>query len=37
MPKRPIVATLLTVAALALLLSFKTPETVGLASTGGGG
>jgi uncharacterized protein with FMN-binding domain len=37
MPKRPIVATLLTVAALALLLSFKTPQAVGLASTGGGG
>ena len=37
MPKRPMVATLLTVAALALLLSFKTPQAVGLATNGGGG
>jgi uncharacterized protein with FMN-binding domain len=31
MPKRPIVAVVLTVAALALLLSFKTPQVAGLA------
>lgn len=37
MPKRPMVATILTVAALALLLSFKTPQVTGLAATGGGG
>ena len=41
MPKRPMVATLLTVAALALLLSFKTPQVAGLAANnnnnGGGG
>jgi uncharacterized protein with FMN-binding domain len=37
MPKRPMVATLLTVAALALLLSFKTPAGAGLSTTGGGG
>jgi len=30
MPKRPLVATFLTVAALALLLSFKTPDVAGL-------
>ena len=35
MPKRPMVATLLTVAALALLLSFKTPDVAGLATNGG--
>ena len=37
MPKRPIVATVLTVAALALLLSFKTPQVAGLAMTGATG
>jgi uncharacterized protein with FMN-binding domain len=40
MPKRPLVATFLTVAALALLLSFKTPDVAGLsplASSGTGG
>jgi uncharacterized protein with FMN-binding domain len=37
MPKRPIVATLLTVAALVLFLSFKTPNVAGLAGSGGGG
>jgi uncharacterized protein with FMN-binding domain len=37
MPKRPIVATLLTVAALVLFLSFKTPHVAGLAANGGGG
>jgi uncharacterized protein with FMN-binding domain len=31
------VATLLTIAALALLLSFKTPAGAGLSTTGGGG
>jgi uncharacterized protein with FMN-binding domain len=31
MPKRPFVAVVLTVAALALLLSFKTPQVAGLA------
>jgi uncharacterized protein with FMN-binding domain len=31
------VATILTVAALALLLSFKTPQVAGLATTGGAG
>ena len=35
MPKRAMVATLLTTAALALLLSFKTPQTAGF--NGGGG
>ena len=37
MTKRPIVATLLTVAALVLFLSFKTPYVAGLAANGGGG
>jgi uncharacterized protein with FMN-binding domain len=39
MPKRPFVATLLTVAALALLLGFKTPDTAGLSplATSSGG
>lgn len=37
MSKRPIVAVVLTVAALALLLSFKTPEVAGLTATGGTG
>jgi uncharacterized protein with FMN-binding domain len=37
MTKRPIVATLLTVAALVLFLSFKTPHVAGLAASGGGG
>jgi uncharacterized protein with FMN-binding domain len=37
MTKRPIVATLLTAAALVLLLSFKTPQVAGLGSAGGGG
>ena len=37
MPKRPIVATVLTVAALTLLLSFKTPQVAGLAITGATG
>ena len=39
MPKRPLVATFLTVAALALLLSFKTPDVAGLspAATSAGG
>lgn len=37
MPKRPIVATLLTVVALALFLSFKTPQVSGLTTNGGGG
>jgi uncharacterized protein with FMN-binding domain len=37
MPKRPVVATVLTVAALALLLSFKTPQVAGLAITGATG
>jgi len=41
MPKRPLVATFLTVAALALLLSFRTPDVAGLSpvasgATGGG-
>ena len=37
MPKRPLVAVLLTVAALALLLSFKTPaEVPGLAASATG-
>jgi len=36
MPKRPMVATLLAVAALALLLSFKTPDVSGLNTNGGG-
>jgi uncharacterized protein with FMN-binding domain len=36
MPKRPIVATLLTAAALVLLLSFKTPQVSGLNGNGGG-
>ncbi|MGA2513018.1 MAG: FMN-binding protein [Candidatus Limnocylindrales bacterium] len=35
MPKRPLVATLLTTAALALLLSFKTPQVFSLATTPG--
>jgi uncharacterized protein with FMN-binding domain len=33
MTKRPLVATLLTVAALVLLLSFKTPQSAGLGLT----
>jgi uncharacterized protein with FMN-binding domain len=39
MPKRPLVATFLTVSALALLLSFKTPDVAGLspAATSAGG
>jgi uncharacterized protein with FMN-binding domain len=37
MTKRPIVATLLTIAALVLFLSFKTPHVAGLAASGGGG
>jgi uncharacterized protein with FMN-binding domain len=40
MSKRPLIATVLTVAALALLLSFKTPDVAGLsplASSGAGG
>lgn len=40
MPKRPLVAVLLTVAALALLLSFKTPAEVpgvSVSATGGPG
>jgi uncharacterized protein with FMN-binding domain len=37
MSKRPIVAVVLTVAALALLLSFKTPQVAGLTATGGTG
>jgi uncharacterized protein with FMN-binding domain len=37
MPKRPIVATLLTAVALVLLLSFKTPQVSGLNANGGGG
>jgi uncharacterized protein with FMN-binding domain len=39
MPKRPLIATVLTVAALALLLSFKTPDVAGLTprATGAGG
>lgn len=36
MPKRPIVATLLTGAALVLFLSFKTPQVAGLNANGGG-
>jgi uncharacterized protein with FMN-binding domain len=34
MPKRAVVATFLTTVALALLLSFKTPQAVGLGTTG---
>ena len=34
MPKRPIVATLLTGAALVLFLSFKTPQVAGLNANG---
>lgn len=39
MPKRPLIATVLTVAALALLLSFKTPNVAGLSplATSAGG
>ena len=39
MSKRPVIATVLTVAALALLLSFKTPDVAGLSpqATGAGG
>ena len=37
MSKRPLVATLLTTAALALLLSFKTPQVVSVTTTSGGG
>ena len=37
MPKRPIVATLLTAVALVLFLSFKTPQVSGLNGNGGGG
>ncbi|MGD0409096.1 MAG: FMN-binding protein [Candidatus Limnocylindrales bacterium] len=33
MTKRPLVATLLTTAALALLLSFKTPQVISLSTT----
>jgi uncharacterized protein with FMN-binding domain len=36
MPKRALAATLLTTAALALLLSFKTPQTAGFTAGGGG-
>lgn len=35
MGKRPLVATTLTIAALALLLSFKTPQAVSFANTSG--
>ena len=39
MPKRPVIATVLSVAALALLLSFKTPDVAGLSplATSAGG
>ncbi|MFI5258214.1 MAG: FMN-binding protein [Candidatus Limnocylindrales bacterium] len=37
MSKRPLIATLLTTAALALLLSFKTPQVISLTTTTGGG
>jgi len=39
MSKRPVIATVLTVAALALLLSFKTPDVAGLSplATSAGG
>lgn len=36
MGKRPLLATLLTTAALALLLSFKTPQAVSMTTTTGG-
>lgn len=37
MGKRPLVATLVTTAALALLLSFKTPQVISVTTTTGGG
>jgi len=35
MTKRPLIATLLTTVALALLLSFKTPQVISISTTGG--